>query len=142
MPKRIDIADVEFFGSGLDRPECVLPTASGDIFTSYRHGVARVAQDGTTTLIAGRNRPDDFLPNGIALLPDRSFLLANLGRDGGVWHMDGDGTLTPWLIPCALDSSHNSREPSEYICSDQTRGVELIWQWVTVGSFQTNSRSA
>jgi len=97
MPKRIDIADVEFFGSGLDRPECVLPTASGDIFTSYRHGVARVAQDGTTTLIAGRNRPDDFLPNGIALLPDRSFLLANLGRDGGVWHMDGDGTLTPWL---------------------------------------------
>ncbi len=37
-------------------PECVLPTASGAIFASYRNDVARVGADGTTTLIAARGR--------------------------------------------------------------------------------------
>jgi len=89
---------VDYVGEGLDRPECVLPTASGDVFASHRHGAAVVAADGRTRLIAAQNPPEDFLPNGIALLPDRSFLIANLGREGGVWHMTQDGALTPHLM--------------------------------------------
>ena len=36
---------------------------------------------------------ENMRPNGIAMLPDGSFLLANLGVDGGVWRLHRDGHL-------------------------------------------------
>lgn len=39
----------------------------------------------------------DLRPNGIALASDGSFLIANLGDDGGVWRLDRAGLLTPVL---------------------------------------------
>nr|WP_309402166.1 SMP-30/gluconolactonase/LRE family protein [Aminobacter niigataensis]WMD00103.1 SMP-30/gluconolactonase/LRE family protein [Aminobacter niigataensis] len=83
----------------VDRPECVLATASGDLFMSdARGGVTHRSRDGVTRLIAGKGRSADFLPNGIALLRDRSFLIANLGSEGGVWRLTEGGDLTPWLM--------------------------------------------
>jgi SMP-30/Gluconolactonase/LRE-like region len=89
-----------FVGQGLARPECVLATAAGDLFSAdWRGGVAHLRPDGSQVLYAGSG-PDGIAlrPNGIALLPDGSFLLAHLGdRSGGVFRLARDGQATPWL---------------------------------------------
>lgn len=86
---------IAWTGSGLQRPECVLATAAGTLFTSdSRGGVMRIAPDGTQRLIGNSS----ITPNGIALRPDGSFLIANLGAGGGVWHLSREGSLTPWLM--------------------------------------------
>lgn len=88
-------ADLSHVGSGLVRPECVLAVATGEVFVADgRGGVSTVWPDGRVDTLLARNAPADFLPNGIALLPDRSFAIANLGEDGGVWRMGTNGTLT------------------------------------------------
>lgn len=92
-----DIGSVRFVGEGLQRPECVLATKRGELFTSDRAGIAIIGADGVTRRIAARGAPEHFLPNGIALLPDRSLLIADLGLGGGVWRMTLDGALVPWL---------------------------------------------
>jgi sugar lactone lactonase YvrE len=38
------------------------------------------------------------MANGIAMMPDRSFLIANHGGEGGVWRLAKDGALTPFLM--------------------------------------------
>lgn len=87
--------DITWTGTGLQRPECVLATAGGTLFASdKRGGVMRIARDGTQQLIGS----SEVTPNGIALQEDGSFLIANLGKGGGVWHLTPDGTLTPWLM--------------------------------------------
>jgi sugar lactone lactonase YvrE len=40
----------------------------------------------------------DLRPNGIALDPDGSFLIANLGDDGGIWRLERSGQLSPVLL--------------------------------------------
>ena len=95
------LADLRFIGSGLVRPECVLANAAGDLFTAdWRGGVAHLRADGSQALYAGPG-PDGLAlkPNGIALLRDGSFLLAHLGNDeGGVFRLQRDGQVTPWLL--------------------------------------------
>ena len=95
------LADLRFVGSGLTRPECVLANAAGDLFTAdWRGGVAHLRSDGSQALYAGPG-PDGLAlrPNGIALLRDGSFLLAHLGNDeGGVFRLQRDGRVTPWLL--------------------------------------------
>ena len=86
-----------FVGRDLRRPECVLCTADGSVFVSN--------WDGGVTRLDGDGRRTDFLssgeaairPNGIALDRDGSFLLADLGLSGGVWRLQRDGTLEPFL---------------------------------------------
>ena len=74
----IPLTAVAFTGQGLTRPECVLATRAGALFTAdWRGGVAMIAADGTQQLFTGRlpaGRP--LRPNGIALRRDGSFLLA------------------------------------------------------------------
>lgn len=95
VPTPLDAATFGRFGTDLHRPECVLITATGTIFTSdHRGGVMRISPQGTQTLMGRSN----LVPNGIALQRDGSFLIANLGADGGVWHMDVQGQLRPWLM--------------------------------------------
>lgn len=88
-------------GRDLLRPECVLATAGGDVFTAdFRGGVMHLHPDGRQTLYTGTG-PDDLTlqPNGIALLRDGSFLLAHLGaQDGGVYQMSRRGQVRPWLL--------------------------------------------
>lgn len=90
-----------WLGHGLVRPECVLATAGGDLYTAdWRGGVAHRRPDGTQALYTAR-LPDggELRPNGIALLADGSFLVAHLGAaDGGVWRLHRDGGLEPWLL--------------------------------------------
>jgi sugar lactone lactonase YvrE len=82
-------------GSDLHRPECVLVTARGTLYTSDRRGgVMCISPQGTQSLLGRSN----LVPNGIALQRDSSFLIANLGEDGGVWHLDGAGQIRPWLM--------------------------------------------
>jgi sugar lactone lactonase YvrE len=95
-----DIDSLRWRGAGLVRPECVLATAGGDLYTAdWRGGVAHLLADGTQALYSGSLPGGAALrPNGIALLSDGSFLLAHLGDDdGGVWRLWRDGGVEPWL---------------------------------------------
>jgi len=86
------------WGQALVRPECVLATRAGDIYTAdWRGGVAHLRPDGSQTLYQAQGL--DLRPNGIALLADGSFLIAHLGaEDGGVFRLARDGRAEPWLI--------------------------------------------
>lgn len=80
--------------SGLHRPESVLAHSSGHLFVSdQRGGVLRIAPDGRQHL-SGESK---LIPNGIAMERAGSFLVANLGVDGGVWRIQPDGAVSPWL---------------------------------------------
>jgi sugar lactone lactonase YvrE len=119
---------LSFLGSGLVRPECVLATARGDLYTSdWRGGVAHLSADGTQQLYRGQ-LPDggDLRPNGIALLADGSFLLAHLGAEhGGVYRLQRDGQITPWL----LDVQGRALPPTNFVLNDSMGRT-----WVTVST--------
>jgi streptogramin lyase len=101
MNPAIPLSAVTLIGQGLSRPECVLATEKGDIYTAdWRGGVAHIRPDGAQTLYLGATAdvPEGLRPNGIALEPDGSFLLANLGSEiGGVWRLDRTGQVWPVL---------------------------------------------
>lgn len=116
---------LRFAGYGLRRPECVLATRAGELFVSDRQGVAVIEPDGTTRRIVAKNPPEHFLPNGIALLPDRSLLVADLGLGGGVWRLTQDGEMTPWLMEVDGMRLH----PTNFVGLDHAGRV-----WVTVST--------
>lgn len=97
----LQLEHLSFVGGGLVRPECVLANSAGDLFTAdWRGGVAHLRPDGGQAIYLGAGDVDLALkPNGIALLRDGSFLLAHLGTDeGGVFRLQRDGRVTPWLL--------------------------------------------
>jgi sugar lactone lactonase YvrE len=96
----LSLDDVSFVGSGLDRPECVLATRSGDLYTcDWRGGIAWIRPDGSNTLIGGPHIVAQGLkPNGIALMQDGSFLFGNIGEAGGVWRLQRDNAVAPFLM--------------------------------------------
>jgi sugar lactone lactonase YvrE len=98
LARRLDA--LGFVGSALVRPECVLATAAGDLYTAdWRGGVAHIRPDGSQALYAGPG-PDGLAlkPNGVALLRDGSFLITHLGaQDGGVFRVQRNGQVEPWL---------------------------------------------
>ncbi len=115
-------------GSGLVRPECVLATAAGDLYSAdWRGGVAHIRPDGSQHLYAGRlPGGGDMRPNGIALNPDGSFLVAHLGiEDGGVFRLQRNGQVTPWL----LEVDGQALPPTNFVLPD-TAGRT----WVTVST--------
>ena len=96
---RIPISALEAHGVGLSRPECVVAARSGDVFVpEWPGGVTVVRADGLTQTWRALSSAVDLRPNGIALAADGSFLIANLGDDGGVWRLDRTGLLSPVLI--------------------------------------------
>jgi len=69
------------------------------VFTSdWRGGVTRVAPDGTQESWLAADDRVALRPNGIALDPDGSFLIAHLGETGGVWRLTRSGQLAPVLL--------------------------------------------
>jgi sugar lactone lactonase YvrE len=40
----------------------------------------------------------NIIPNGIAMLRDRSFIVANFARAGGVWRIDRKGAVFPYVL--------------------------------------------
>ena len=121
----IGLGELTFLGSDLRRPECVLPTSSGDLFVSDEAGVAMIGRDGATRRIVARGVPEGFMPNGIALLADRSFLIANLGPAGGVWHLAPSGEAVPYL----LEVDGHTLPPTNFVGIDG-RGRT----WITVST--------
>ncbi|MCU0805373.1 MAG: SMP-30/gluconolactonase/LRE family protein [Burkholderiales bacterium] len=125
---RVTPESLRFTGKGLMRPECVLATESGYLYTAdWRGGVAATCPDGTHVLYRGElpgNRP--LRPNGIALRRDGSFLMADLGDTlGGVFMLDRAGTVRPFLeevdgIPLP---------PSNFVFEDAVGRV-----WITVST--------
>ena len=91
----VPLSAISWIGHGLRRPECVLTTARGEVFCGDHHsGIAEVGRAKRDIVGA----PPGFMPNGVAMLPDRQFLIANLGPGGGVWRLDHDWRLYPHLL--------------------------------------------
>lgn len=94
----LSLGDITTLGSGMQRPECVLATKSGDLFCSdSRGGYDIVKADGSSTFVRARGAPDDFLPNGIALMPNRDVIAANLADSAGVWRIKPDGEASLFI---------------------------------------------
>lgn len=126
VDKRFSVNDVELVGSGLNRPECVLASRQGDLFTpDWTMGIARIHPDGTVSAaVAAPLIKDGFLPNGIALMPDGSFLFANLGAQGGVWRVGASGPAEPFL----LQAGDYKIPPTNFVLVDGDR------VWITVSA--------
>ena len=91
----IPLSAVSWIGEGLKRPECVLTTAKGEVFVGDHHsGIAEIGKPKRDIIGA----PPGFLPNGVAMMSDRNFLIANLGPGGGVWRLDRDWRLWPHVF--------------------------------------------
>lgn len=98
-PNCLSATDFSFDIKNLQRPECVLCGSSGTVYASdLRSGVLKTGPDGAQTLIGGNtDAPDRFKPNGFVLSRDGSVIFANLGSDGGLWKIEPDGSLAPFL---------------------------------------------
>ena len=124
-----DLGDISFVGEGLNRPECVLATASGALYTScWTRGIARVAADGTVSAAIGPKVIEQgFLPNGFALARDGSFIFANLGEQGGIWRVKGDEPPVPVLT----EVDGRAVPPANFVLLD---GQERMWITVSAAS--------
>ena len=95
-------SDFTFIGQGLARPECVVATRKGDLYASHAAdggGIAKLNSNGDIELILAKSGeiPDGFIPNGYSLMPDGSFLIANVGDEGGIFRLAPDGVMTAFL---------------------------------------------
>ena len=125
------LAELGSIGNGLTRPECVLTTRTGHIYTSdWRGGVAHIRPDGSQTLYSADGIDGlPMRPNGIALNADGSFLLAQLGADdGGVYRLTRDGTVTPFLR--RVDGI--DLPPTNFVVADHAGRT-----WITVSTRRT-----
>lgn len=122
----IDIGELQDHGEGLKRPECVLATQAGDLFVSnWDGGVSKISPNGQVIHFLAKNPAIDLKPNGIALEQSGSFLLANLGDDGGVWRLHKDLSLSPVLIE--LDGE--TIPPANFVLVDAQNRI-----WITVST--------
>lgn len=132
----VSLDDLTFVGSGLVRPECVLATQAGALFTAdWRGGVARTMPAGASTLVQGTlpgGRP--LRPNGIALRRDGSFLLADLGEtQGGVFALSPDGAVKPLIE--RVDGI--DLPPCNFVFEDDRDRV-----WITISTYTVPRASA
>lgn len=94
---KIDLSALSYVGQDLDRPESVVATARGELFVSdHGCGVRQLGQPKRKL----EGVPEGFMTNGIALTPEREFLVANLGAScgGGIWRIDRQHRLTPLIM--------------------------------------------
>jgi sugar lactone lactonase YvrE len=90
-----------------------------------RGGVMRISPDGSQALIG----TSSLIPNGIALQRNGSFLLANLGEEGGVWHLDATGQIRPWL----MDFEGQALPRVNYVTTDAQERT-----WICVSATRTD----
>lgn len=135
-PFPLDPGTLTLVGAGLVRPECVLATRSGDLYTAdWRGGVAQMRADGTQALYQSPlpgGRPSR--PNGIALRRDGTFLLADLGETaGGVFVLDRRNALRPLVV----DVDGIELPPTNFVFEDDQDRV-----WITVSTRRVPRASA
>jgi sugar lactone lactonase YvrE len=125
----LNLADLRFLGRGLVRPECVLAHHSGFSFAADwtdPGGVSIVTPEGRVVRHLAKDPPRHLHPNGIALEPGGSFLLAELGAStGGVWRLLPDGTVEGVL----LELDGRPLPPTNYVHRDVDGRL-----WVTVST--------
>ena len=86
---RISLDSLRPVGQGLSRPESVVALSQGQLYCSDAHGgVMAIAPDGQQRL---QGTLPGLTPNGIAALPGGRFLAANVGHQGGLWHLSVQG---------------------------------------------------
>jgi sugar lactone lactonase YvrE len=98
----------------------------------WRGGVTRIAADGSQQTWLAGNPPVELRPNGIAILPDDSFLLANLGDAGGVWRLHRDGALHPFLT----EIERKPVPPVNFVVRHGDR------TWISVSTWRTPRQQA
>jgi sugar lactone lactonase YvrE len=124
----LSLHSLAFTGNGLVRPECVLATADGCLYSAdWRGGVACVRADGSQSLYLGSLPGGRALrPNGVAVCHDGSFLLADLGDAlGGVFALSRDGETRPFLE----EVDGVPLPPSNYVALDAAGRT-----WITVST--------
>jgi sugar lactone lactonase YvrE len=125
MPFPLSPDALERYGAGLHRPECLVLDHENSVYVSdWRGGVTRIAADGSQQTWLATNTSVEFRPNGIELLPDGSFLLANLGDAGGVWRLHRDGRIEPFLT----EVDGTPVPPANFVVRDGER------TWVSVST--------
>jgi sugar lactone lactonase YvrE len=101
-------------GRGLNRPESVITLADGRVYACDRLcGVVRVLPT-QSEAVPLKLPVEPFIPNGIALLEDGSFLIANMGPTGGVWRLTGPGRIEPFIV----DLHGRALHPTNYVDLD------------------------
>ncbi len=94
----LSLDSLKEIGQGLNRPECVLAHESGLLFApdwTETGGVSVIAPGGRVSRILARNAPEALKPNGIALEPGGSFLLAHLGAErGALYRLSAEGEVS------------------------------------------------
>lgn len=123
MLKSFKTSDLSFVGDNLDRPECIVATASGRIFTSDSQFAVREVFETQPSRPFGAPTDDSFLCNGFSLLPDGSFLVANLGSAGGVWKVAIDTAPQPVL----LEVDGVALPPTNFVNAVSSAGHTTIW---------------
>lgn len=123
----IDLSDIDFIGSGLSRPECVLAHSSGLLIVpdwTGAGGVSLVSPHGVVIRHLASDRPEDdpLRPNGIALENNGNLLLAHLGdTTGGLFRLLPDGATET-----VLDTVDGQQlPPSNFVISDGGSGFFL-----------------
>ena len=129
-PFSIQVDDLDFVGSRLRRPECVLCTASGaTIVSDWRGGVVHIHPDGSQSLLKGMPEPGQpvLQPNGIALERQGSLLLADLSEArAGVWRLHpATGIEEPFL----LDVDGEPLPPVNFVYLDKKGRL-----WITIST--------
>ena len=123
---QIGVDQLSFVGRELKRPECVLCIPSGRLYVADRNGgILRIEPDGKQALLKWQLPPGvhDFIPNGFALLPDGTFLVANMGHDGGVWARRPGGQVEPYL----MEADGERLAKANFVFNDEQGRV-----WITV----------
>ena len=121
----ISVAALTPLGSNLHRPECVrVDRDNGVHVPDWRGGVTRIAADGSQQTWLARDAPVELRPNGIEIMADGSFLLANLGDAGGVWQLHRDGTIHPFLT----EIGQTALPPTNFVVRDGER------TWISVST--------
>jgi hypothetical protein len=119
----VTLSDLQFIGRDLARPECVVTTATGDVYVSdKRGGIVHLMPDGRQNLLLGQG-VDGFLPNGFSLLPDRSFAIANIGHLGGAWRLMPDGELIAEVVAV----KGMALQPTNFVHAEQQNGALRLW---------------
>lgn len=108
------------------RPECVLATPDGTLYTGdWGVGIARIAADGRTgPAVEADLIGQGFRPNGIALTPEGDFLFANMSKAGGVWQVGRKGDVRPFAVE--LDGAPMPKTNFVLVDGDRV--------WVTISS--------
>jgi sugar lactone lactonase YvrE len=126
---QLAIDQLAFIGAGLSRPECLVTHRSGLIFAADwtgTGGVSVISPEGQVSRILARADGRTLRPNGIALEPGGSFLIAHLGADdGGLFRLHSDGRVED----VALHIAGTAIPPSNFPLVDSRSRI-----WLTVST--------